>query len=274
MSGATRYEAMFARNARDRCRAFVPFTVLGDPDPATSLEIVRTLVRSGADALELGLAFSDPVADGASIQAADARAREARTTVEQAWSIVRAVRVEFPDLPIGMLVYANLVLHGSPESFHARAASAGVDSVLVADAPLLEFSRFERSAEKHGIAPVLIAPANAPDDRLRAIASRSRAYVYVTSRPGVTGADRELDVSASAVIDRLNALNSAPPLLGFGIGRPEHVRQAVAMGAAGAISGSAIASKIEDNLEDRRKMLDILGGFVREMKAAAIEPDP
>ena len=126
MSGATRYESMFARNQRDRRRAFVPFTVLGDPDPVTSLDIVRTLVRSGADALELGLAFSDPVADGTSIQAADLRALEAGTTVEHAWSIVRAVRDEFPEVPIGLLVYANLVVHDSSDSFYGSAAMAGV----------------------------------------------------------------------------------------------------------------------------------------------------
>jgi len=275
MSGAARYARMFTRLAAKREGAFVPFAVLGDPDPNTSLEVVRTLVRSGADALELGIPFSDPVADGPAIQAADVRALSAGTRVDDAWHILTTVRAESPELPIGLLVYANLALHAGARTFYARASDAGVDSVLVADAPLLESEPLERAAAEHGIAPVLIAPPNASDERLRSIAARSRGYVYVTTRPGVTGVDsaNDLRADAAAVIRRLREIDttsaaaSVPPaLLGFGIGRAEHVRQAVAMGAAGAISGSAIAARIEHCLRDRTAMLTAIGDFVRTMK--------
>ena len=278
MSGAARYESMFARLAAKNEGAFVPFAVLGDPHPAASLEIVRTLARSGADALELGIPFSDPVADGPAIQSADIRALSAGTRVEDAWSIVAGVRAEFPELPIGLLVYANLVLHAGAATFYERAAAAGVDSVLVADAPLIESAPLEQSAAQHGIAPVLIAPPNASDDRLHEIGARSRGYVYVTSRSGVTGVESasELRADATHVIRRLPA-RAAPPLLGFGIGRPEHVRNALAMGAAGAISGSAIAGRIERHAgaegdavrgTDLEPMLGEIGEFVRAMKQA------
>jgi tryptophan synthase alpha chain len=277
MTGAARYERLFLSLAERAQGAFVPFGVLGDPDPGTSLEIVRTFARSGADALELGIPFSDPVADGVAIQAADSRALAAGTRVEDTWGIVAAVREEFPEIPIGLLVYANLVLHAGAATFYARAAEAGVDSVLIADVPLIESAPIEAVAAEHGIAPVFIASPNASDKRIRAIASRSRGYVYVTTRPGVTGAETAgLRDDAARVIARLREIDSTPstppPLLGFGIGRPEHVRQAIAMGAAGAISGSAIAARIEKYVGQGRltEMLSDIGEFVRVMKEATV----
>jgi len=271
----TRYVSMFARLVERNEGAFVPFTVLGDPDPETGLELVRTLARSGADALELGLPFSDPVADGPAIQAADRRALNAGARIERCWAIVAAVREEYPELPIGLLVYANLVLHDSADRFYANAARAGVDSVLVADVPLLEAAPLERAATDNDIAPVFIASPNVSDERLQDIARRSRGYVYVTSRSGVTGSQPSgLREDAACVLSRLG--RSAPPsLLGFGIGCPEHVRGALALGASGAIAGSAIATRIERQLVDgrargpaREKMLVDIAGFVRSMKQA------
>ena len=275
MIGAERYERLF-RSLADRGEgAFVPFAVLGDPDPDASLEVIRTFVRSGADAIELGIPFSDPVADGVAIQAADLRALTAGTRVADAWRIVAGVREEFPELPIGLLVYANLVLHAGAATFYARAAEAGVDSVLVADLPLIESAPVEAIAAEHGIAPVFIASPNASDERIRSIASRGRGYVYVTTRSGVTGAEKAaLRDDAARVIRRLREIDASattpPSLLGFGIGRPEHVRQAIDMGAAGAISGSAIATLIADHGSDRNKMLSEIGRFVQAMKAATV----
>jgi len=275
MKGAARYQRLFGSLADRGEGAFVPFAVLGDPDPDTSLEIIRVFARSGADAIELGIPFSDPVADGVAIQAADLRALSAGTRIADAWRIVASVREEFPELPIGLLVYANLVLHASAETFYARAAEAGVDSVLVADLPLIESAPVEAIAAEHGIAPVFIASPNASDERIRSIASRSRGYVYVTTRSGVTGAEKSaLRDDAARVIRRLRELEppaTAPPsLLGFGIGRPEHVRKAIGMGAAGAISGSAIAELIANQDNDRSGMLSKIGEFVRAMKAATV----
>ena len=266
--GAAAYEAMFAGLAGHDTLAFVPFTVLGDPDPATSLEIVRTLARSGASALEVGIPFSDPVADGPSIQAADVRALRAGVHVQDVWQLLATVRQEFPALPIGLLVYANLVLHGGTDGFYARAAAAGVDSVLVADAPLRESAPFVQSADTHGIAPVFIAAPNVPDATLRQIASRSRGYVYVTSRPGVTGADTNLRSDAAGVISSLRSLHAPAALLGFGISEPAHVHAARSLGAAGAIAGSAVADRIARYLHDRAAMLASIEAFVHDMAAA------
>ncbi|NOT09635.1 MAG: tryptophan synthase subunit alpha [Gemmatimonadales bacterium] len=256
----SRYARLFERLAAKREAAFIPFVMVGDPDPAGSLAVIRTLALAGADALELGLPFSDPVADGPVIQAAATRALDAGVTRRQCWEIIAAVRAEFPDLPVGLLVYANLVCHREPAAFYADAARAGVDSVLVADLPVLEAGPVAAAARAHGVAPVFIAPPNADADRLRAIAEAGEGYTYVTSREGVTGADSMLRRDQSALIAQLVEFGAPPPVLGFGISTPDQVRAARAMGAAGVISGSAVVRLAAEGGD--------LAGFVREMKEA------
>jgi tryptophan synthase alpha chain len=254
---------MFARLARANQAAFIPFAMLGDPAVERSLALIRSLAAAGADALELGLPFSDPIADGPVIQAAATRALAAGVHRRDCWAIVSAIRGEFPELPIGLLVYANLVCHHEPEEFYAEAIAAGVDSVLVADLPVAESAPISAAARSYGIAPVFIAPPNADDARLRAIAAAGEAYTYVTSREGVTGADEQLRRDQSALIGKLRSFGAPPPVLGFGISNPEQVHAAVRMGVAGVISGSAVVQRAARG-ED-------LSGFVREMKAATRE---
>jgi tryptophan synthase alpha chain len=258
--GADRYARMFAALPRARRGAFIPFVMLGDPDAARSLAIVRSLALAGADALELGLPFSDPIADGPVIQAAATRALAAGVRRRDCWSIIGTIRTEFPELPIGLLVYANLVCHRDPAEFYREAAEAGVDSVLIADLPVGESAAIAAAARACGIAPVFIAPPNADAARLKAIAAAGAAYTYVTSREGVTGADDRLRRDLSGLIGQLRALGAPPPVLGFGISNPLQVREALAMGAAGVISGSAVVQRAAAG-ED-------VGAFVQEMKAA------
>lgn len=268
-----RYRAMFARLDAAGEGAFVPFTVLGDPVPEVSLAVVRALAEAGADALELGLPFSDPIADGPVLQAAATRALQAGVRRADCWAIVRALRGEHPDMPIGLLVYANLVCHRDPALFYGEARDAGVDSVLVADLPLAEAGPLAACAREHGIAPVFIAPPNADAARLAAIAAAGAGYTYVTSREGVTGADRELSRSQGAVLEHLRRLGAPPPLLGFGIATPAHVRAALALGAAGAISGSAVVRRIADHLDHPSDIAPAVGRFAAEMKHATRRPN-
>lgn len=255
-----RYTAMFDRVRGAGEGAFIPFAMLGDPDPAGSLALVRSLAVAGADALELGLPFSDPVADGPVIQAAASRALAAGVRRADCWNILREIRSEFPDIPVGLLVYANLVCHRDAAEFYGEAALAGVDSVLVADLPVIESAPLADAARAAGICPVFIAPPNADDARLRAIAAAGEAYTYVTSREGVTGTDERLHQGQAGVIERLKELGAAPPVLGFGIATPEHVRTALSIGALGAISGSAVVRLAARGGD--------VSGFVREMKDA------
>jgi tryptophan synthase alpha chain len=255
-----RYATMFERLRVEHRGAFIPFAMLGDPNPAGSLALLRTLARAGADALELGLPFSDPVADGPVIQAAGSRALAAGVKRADCWKLIATIRTEFPELPIGLLVYANLVCHREPAEFYAEASGAGVDSVLVADLPLQESHPVAGAARAAGVAPVYIAPPNADPARLQRIAEAGEGYTYVTSREGVTGADQRLQRDQSTLIRMLIEFGAPPPVLGFGISRPEQVRAALAMGARGAISGSAVVGIAAAGGD--------VAAFVREMKAA------
>ncbi len=254
----TRYERMFARNEG----VFGAFVMLGDPSLAASAEILDALVEAGADMLEVGLPFSDPVADGPVIQAAATRALAAGTRPANCLALLADFRARHPHLPVGILTYANLVVARGRDDFYRRAAAAGVDSVLVADVPLLEAAPFAAAARAHGIEPVLIAAANTPPERLAKIAALGGGYTYCVARAGVTGADDAVRFDHRDMLDVLRRASAPPPIFGFGISQPAHVRAALDAGAAGAISGSAIVARVAAGQP--------VEAFVREMKAATL----
>ncbi|WP_233972358.1 tryptophan synthase subunit alpha [Pectobacterium versatile] len=263
-----RYQQLFNRLSEKKEGAFVPFVTLGDPSPRQSLKIIDTLIAAGADALELGVPFSDPLADGPTIQDANLRAFAAGVTPDQCFEMLAAIRQKYPEIPIGLLMYANLVFSNGIDEFYQRCAQVGVDSVLVADVPVVESAPFRTAALRHGIAPIFICPPNADDELLREIASYGRGYTYLVSRAGVTGAEKRAQLPLNHLVAKLNAYHAAPPLQGFGISDPAQVRETLASGAAGAISGSAIVRIIEKNLNQPDVMLSELHAFVSEMKAA------
>jgi tryptophan synthase alpha chain len=263
----SRFADLFARVALERRIAFVPFYVLGDPTPDESLAALEALVRGGADALELGIPFSDPIADGPVIQAAAVRALAAGTTPAACFALLTTFRARHPDIPIGLLVYANLVEARGRDAFYRRAADAGVDAVLVADVPTVEAPPFCDDARAHGVDPVLIATPRSHGAELARIAALTRGYTYVVTRTGVTGADKAAG-GDYAVVGELAALGAPPALLGFGISTPEHVSACAHVGAGGVISGSAVVRLVEKHRElDQR--LAALEAFVAEMRAAA-----
>ncbi|MFU8802255.1 MAG: tryptophan synthase subunit alpha [Bradymonadaceae bacterium] len=266
----SRYDELFERLRSAREGAFIPYVTIGDPDPQTSVEIICQLVEAGADALELGIPFSDPIADGTTIQKATVRAMKAGARPDVCWNILQEVRARHPDVPIGLLVYANLVVQGPLSKFYERAASVGVDSILVADVPMLESEVFAQAAMDAGVCPVFIATPNATRETLSQVASRSRGYTYVVTRAGVTGAETEVDTQQHDLLSLLGELGAPPRVVGFGISRPEHVRAMLDAGAEGVISGSATIERIEANLGDPAAMLEALEAFVRAMKNAGI----
>jgi tryptophan synthase alpha chain len=217
--------------------AFGAFLMLGDPDLETSTRLLDAVVDGGADMIELGIPFSDPVADGPVIQAAAQRALAAGVRVGDCFDMIAAFRARYPDVPVGILTYANLVM--ARAGFMQDAAEAGVDSLLIADVPALEAEPFARTMEQSGIEPVLIAAANTPDATLRRVARVSKAYTYCVSRSGITGTHAGGEFDAE-LLERLEAAGAPPCVFGFGISRPEHVRGALAAGARGDICGSAI----------------------------------
>lgn len=264
-----RYEQLFERLASRKEGAFVPFVTLGDPSPALSLQIIDALIEGGADALELGIPFSDPLADGPTIQNAALRAFAAGVTPSHCFDMLAAIREKHPEIPIGLLMYANLVFSNGIENFYARCEDVGVDSVLIADVPVEESAPFRQAALRHNIAPIFICPPNADDDLLREIASHGRGYTYLLSRAGVTGTEsRGASQSLSHLVNTLREYHAAPPLQGFGISEPSQVKEALSAGASGAISGSAIVKIIEKNHANPEVMLSELKTFVSQLKAA------
>jgi len=231
----SRYSAMFDR--LNGTGAFGAFLMLGDPDLEISAKLLDSAVEGGADMIEVGIPFSDPVADGPVIQAAAQRALSAGVRVQDCFDLIAAFRTRHPDVPVGILTYANLVV--ARAGFMRDAAEAGADSLLIADVPALEAEPFVREMDQAGIEPVLIAAANTPDPTLERIAKLSKAYTYCVSRAGITGthAGGQFD---SGLIERLRSAGAPPPVFGFGISAPEHVRAALATGARGVVCGSAI----------------------------------
>jgi tryptophan synthase alpha chain len=263
-----RYEEMFKSLKARGESAFVPFVVIGDPDIETSVKIVRALADGGADALELGVPFSDPVADGPTIQAATVRAIDSGATSDRCFKAIAQLRMDGVEIPIGILSYANLAWVHGIESFYSRASEAGANSVLLADVPAYEAEPFVKAARNAGIHPILIAPPNSSDERLETIARLGGGYTYVLARSGITGASERLELDHSEILKKLHDLGAPPPLVGFGISKPEHVRGAAEAGAAGAISGSAVVKIVERNLKDEKRMLREIAEFVRAMKEA------
>jgi tryptophan synthase alpha chain len=247
----SRYAAMFERLGDEGVLG--AFVTLGDP-LAPSLEV---LVGAGADMVEVGIPISDPVADGPVIQAAGRRALEAGVRVGDCFEQIASFRQSHPDVPVGILTYANLVV--ARAGFMRDAAEAGADSLLIADVPTLEAERFVGEMEQAGIEPVLIAAPNTPDAALARVAGYSRAYTYCVSRAGITGTHSAGQFDAG-LVERLRALAAPPPIFGFGISRPEHVRTALDTGARGVICGSAIV--------DLAARGGDVGALVRSLKSA------
>jgi tryptophan synthase alpha chain len=252
-----RYAEMFDRLGSEG--ALAAFLMLGDPDLATSARQLDALVEGGADMIEVGIPYSDPVADGPVIQAAARRALAAGVRTADCFALIADFRARHPDIPVGILTYANLVVARGRDTFFAAAAEAGADSLLVADLPAIEAAPWVAEMRVATIEPVLIAAGNTPDDTLSLIAGLGGAYTYCVSRAGITGthAGGEFD---PRLIGRLDALKAPPAVFGFGISTPDHVRAAIAAGARGVICGSAIV--------DCASRGDDVAALVRDLKRA------
>ncbi len=267
----SRFNTLFAQLAAKKQGAFVPFVTLCDPDFDRSFEIICTLVDNGADALELGFPFSDPLLDGPVIQAANNRALQAGCSTAESFRLLEKVRSKYPQIPISLLLCANLIYAQTLDGFYRRCADIGIDAVLVADVPLLAAAPYIQAAKRHGVQPVFICPPNADEQTIQAVAAHSEGYTYLVSRAGVTSAENQTHAAnLDNLIERLNAHHSAPILQGFGIAEPTQVKAALQLGAAGAISGSATVKIIERHLNNHAQCLSELAEFVKAMKAATM----
>ena len=257
---ATTFEELRARGER----ALVAYFTAGDPSLAETRRLVLEAAARGADVIELGVPFSDPIADGPVIQRAAMRARERGTSVARVLETVATLRAETP-VPVVLLTYYNPVLAFGLKAFARTAADAGADGVIIADLPLEEAGPFSAEAEAAGLDLVhLVAPTSTPG-RVRLIARRSRGFIYVVSLTGVTGERRELPRDLEAQIRGLRRLTTKPVCVGFGIGHPDQVA-AVGRLADGVIVGSAIVRLIEERAGSPTLVKDV-GDFIASLKA-------
>lgn len=261
----SRYAAMFERLAARREGAFGGFLMLGDPDLETSAGLLDALVEGGADIVEVGIPFSDPVADGPVIQAAAQRALKAGVRVADCFRLIAGFRERHPDVPLGILTYANLVTARGRKAFARTAVEAGADSLLVADLPAREAEHWPELQDA-GIDLVLIAASNTPPETFGTIARLSHGYTYCVTRAGITGVHSQAQFD-TGLIERLKRAGAAPPVFGFGISKPEHVRAACEAGAAGVICGSAIVALAASADDPARRV----GEFVAGMKRATLK---
>jgi len=240
-----RYESAFSRAEKRGEKAFIPFAVAGDPNQEMFLDVIGAYIKGGADVLEIGFPFSDPVADGPVNQRASGRAIANGLNHSAFFSIIKKIRLISDEIPIGVLLYANTVTHLGTDEFCKRAAKAGIDSILVADMPPEESHELGVSMRKHGIGRVFIVSEFTPDERMRYICKHVDSFVYVVSRPGITGVDTQLSTSVKTTLGRLKKVTDKPLAVGFGISTPEHVREVSKAGAHGVIVGSALVTEIE-----------------------------
>ena len=235
MTGADRIAEAF-RGSGKRA-ALMPYLMGGFPDLETSRRIGEAYADGGADLVELGVPFSDPLADGPVIQAAGTRALAAGTTVAAVFEVAAALSER---LPVVLMCYANQVMARGAEAFAAELARVGASGLIVPDLPLEEAGDLRAACEAAGIALVPLAAPTTPDDRLTAIGAQARGFLYTVSVTGTTGERTSLADAFEAVVARAKAHTSVPVALGFGIATPEHAAQAAAAGADGVIVGSRL----------------------------------
>ena len=265
VAGADRIRGAFERARAEHRAALIPYVVAGYPDAATSLEAALACADAGADLLEIGLPYSDPLADGATLQRASSRALSAGATLDASIELVRSIAERRPDLPLVPMAYANQVIGGGDGAVVARRlAEAGASGVIVADLTPDEGQPFERVAVAVGLAVVyLVAPTTAPQRRAW-IASRTNGFLYAVSLVGVTGARTALARNVGRLVREIRAVSPVPVAVGFGVSRPEHVRTLARAGADGVI----VASALVDALGPEGRDLAALSRLVHGLRAA------
>jgi tryptophan synthase alpha chain len=246
--------------------ALMPFLMAGDPDLEVTAEVLLSLQENGADMVELGIPYSDPLADGPVIQASAHRALAAGTTTDRVLDMLQSLRGQLT-LPVILFTYSNPLLNRGAERFFADAAAAGASGLVIPDLPLEEAERLSPFAAQHQLDLVLLVAPTTPAERMRRIAEASRGFTYLVSVTGVTGERSNLEQRVASLVTSLRACCPIPVAVGFGISGPEQVRQVREWGADGAIVGSALVKRMA--AVDRSTTAAEAGAFCRQLRTAA-----
>ena len=242
-------------------KAFIAFLTAGDPDYETSLANFRAVLDAGADLVEVGIPFSDPIAEGPVIQEADIRALEAGMTTDKVFELLKEVRKDV-DIPIVFMTYANPVYHYGTEKFFEKASAAGADGIIIPDCPYEEKHEFSDTAEKYGMDFIsMIAPTS--ENRIKEIASQAKGFIYTVSSLGVTGVRSEITTDLGAIVGHIKEVTDVPAAIGFGISTPEQAEK-MSKVADGVIVGSAMVRIVAEYGKDAPEKL---AEYVRSMKA-------
>jgi tryptophan synthase alpha chain len=252
---------------RGQC-ALIPFITAGDPDLATTATALQTLDRSGADLIELGVPYSDPLADGPVIQAAATRALEKGTKLDQVLDLLKTVT---PTLkaPIILFTYYNPILNRGIETFFQDIAAAGAKGLVVPDLPLEEVEGVMQAAEQAGIEVILLVAPTSPKERIEAIANQSKGFIYLVSVTGVTGMRSEIGTRVQELVTDLRSVTDKPIGVGFGISEPSQAKQMVEWGSDAVIVGSAFVKRLAEGTPAQG--LEAIAQFCRSLKAALQE---
>lgn len=260
---SNRIEKTFNSLEKKQSKAFIPYTVLGFPNRDASLEAIETLIANGATALELGLPFSDPMADGPLIENASKQVVESGFTTSDAINLISEIRSRHADIPIVLMSYFNLALARGFETFMRDIKEAGVDGLTFVDLPPEEGAEVFNLAKKHGIAPVMLVSPLTSEQRFDEILKHAEGYLYLVSRAGITGLAETYDTKLESIVTKLRAKSNLPVVIGFGISKPAHVQNMLKLGADGVVVGSKIVELIGDDNKDR------LAAIVSELSAAS-----
>ena len=242
-------------------KAFIAFLTAGDPDFETSVKNFKAVAEAGADLIEIGIPFSDPIAEGPVIQEADIRALEAGMTTDKVFELLKEVRKDV-DIPIVFMTYANPVFHYGADRFFKNASEAGADGIIIPDCPFEERHEFDEVAAKYGMDFIsMIAPTS--EDRIKEIASQAKGFIYVVSSLGVTGVRSEIKTDLESIVKLIKEATDTPAAIGFGISTPEQAAK-MSKVADGVIVGSAMVRIVAS---EGANAPEKLAEYVREMKA-------
>ncbi len=254
------FDALRARGEK----GLVTYITAGDPNPAASAAVIRAIAQAGADVIEIGVPFSDPLADGPAIQRATERALRGGTTLATTLDLVADVRKDVA-APLVLFSYVNPIVRMGLDAFADRAAAAGVDGVLLLDLPIEESEAMRVALDRRGLDQIFLISPTTTDSRLAEAARLGRGFLYAISRLGVTGARESVAASAEPLVARIRTATRLPVALGFGIARPEHVRAVWAFADA-AVVGSALVDAVGTAAAEGRDPAAAAGAFVRSLK--------
>ncbi|RCJ27010.1 tryptophan synthase subunit alpha [Nostoc minutum NIES-26] len=260
----------FEKLGRNQECALIPFITAGDPDLATTAAALQTLDRNGADIIELGVPYSDPLADGPVIQAAATRALERGTNLDRVLEMLQATTPSLRS-PIVLLIYYNLILHRGIDKFLQQIAAAGVAGLVVPDLPLEEAPGLLEPASKMGIDLILLIAPTSSTQRIEAIARSSQGFIYLVSVTGVTGIRTEVETRVSDLLKQIRDVTGKPIGVGFGISQVSHARQVREWGADAAIVGSAFVKRLAEGTPEQG--LSAIAEFCQSLKAAIATTD-